>query len=103
MAIPTYARMDYTYTGKYMRTTGPGSASYNSANGFVQNYINGNETHIFNARVGGYWKDLEIAGYVKNIFDSREWINLNQGVGNYYFSGNTVQPRIIGVQANYRF
>jgi outer membrane receptor protein involved in Fe transport len=101
--LPAYARMDYTYTGKYMRTTGPGSTSYVSANGFVQNYINGNETHTMNARVGVYWKDLEIAGYVKNLFDSREWVNLNQGVGNYYFTGNTVQPRIIGLQMNYRF
>jgi len=102
-SLPAYARMDYTYTGKYMRATGPGSSSYTSANGFVQNYINGNETHIMNARVGVYYKELEIAGYVKNLFDSREWINLNQGVGNYYYTGNTVQPRIIGVQMNYRF
>jgi outer membrane receptor protein involved in Fe transport len=103
MSFPTYARMDYTYTGKYMRTTGAGSSSYIQANGFVQNYINGNETHIWNARVGMYYKNLEIAGYVKNLFDSREWVNLNQGVGTYYFSGNTVQPRIIGLQMNYRF
>jgi outer membrane receptor protein involved in Fe transport len=102
-SFPAYARMDYTYTGKYMRITGPGSATFTSANGFAQNYVNGNETHIWNARVGVYWKDLEIAGYVKNLFDSREWVNLNQGVGNYYFSGNTVQPRIIGLQMNYRF
>src|SRR6185312_1760308 len=103
MSFPAYARMDYTYTGKYMRGTGPGSSSYKSADGFVQNYINGNETHIANARVGVYYKDLEIAGYVKNLFDSREWVNLNQGVGNYYFSGQTVQPRTIGLQMNYRF
>jgi len=78
-SLPAYARMDYTYTGKYMRATGPGSSSYTSANGFVQNYINGNETHIMNARVGVYYKELEIAGYVKNLFDSREWINLEPG------------------------
>ncbi|MGZ3346919.1 MAG: TonB-dependent receptor [Caulobacteraceae bacterium] len=102
-SFPAYARMDYTYTGKYMRITGPGSATYQSAIGFAQNYVNGGETHIMNARVGIYYKELEIAGYVKNLFDSREWINLNQGVGNYYFTGNTVQPRIIGLQMNYRF
>ena len=102
-SFPAYARMDFSYTGKYMRITGPGSSSYNSAAAYAPNYINGNETHIWNARVGIYYKDLEIAGYVKNIFDSREWINLNQGVGNYYYTGTTVQPRVIGLQANYRF
>jgi outer membrane receptor protein involved in Fe transport len=102
-SMPTYARMDFTYTGKYMRITGPGSATYNSAAAYAPNYINGNETHLWNARVGTYYKSLELAAYVKNIFDSRDWINLNQGVGNSYFTGNTVQPRIIGVQANYRF
>jgi len=101
--LPAYARMDFSYSGKYMRTTGPGSSAYQSALAYAPNYINGNETHIWNARVGTYWKDLEIAGYVKNIFDSREWINLNQGVGNYYYTGTTVQPRVIGVQLNYRF
>ena len=101
--LPAYARMDYTYTGKYMRTTGPGSSAYTSAIGYVQNYINGNETHVTNARVGVYYKSLEVAGYVKNLFDSREWINLNQGVGNYYYTGTTVQPRTIGLQMNYRF
>jgi outer membrane receptor protein involved in Fe transport len=50
-----------------------------------------------------YYKSLEIAAYVKNLFDSREWINLNQGSGTYYFTGNTVIPRTIGVQMNYRF
>jgi hypothetical protein len=40
---------------------------------------------------------------VKNLFDSREWINLSEGTTQYGFSGNTVTPRIIGVQLNYRF
>jgi outer membrane receptor protein involved in Fe transport len=101
MSFPTYARMDYSYSGKYMRGTGPGSSSYTTA--FSPNFINGNETHIMNARVGVYYKELEIAGYVKNLFDSREWVNMGQGFGNYYFTGNTVMPRTIGLQMNYRF
>jgi outer membrane receptor protein involved in Fe transport len=103
MDFPAYARMDYAYSGKYERITGPGSSAYQAALAYAPNYINGNETHITNARVGVYYKDLEIAGYVKNLFDSREWINQTQGAGNYYYSGTTVQPRIIGMQMNYRF
>ncbi|HEY4031927.1 MAG TPA: TonB-dependent receptor [Caulobacteraceae bacterium] len=99
--LPAYARMDYAYTGKYLRSTTLGSSSFQAS--VTPNTINGNETHIMNARVGIYYKDLEIAGYVKNMFDSQEWINKGQGTGSYYFSGQTVQPRIIGVQMNYRF
>ena len=101
MEFPAYARMDYAYTGKYMRVTSAGTSSFLTA--FTPNYINGNETHIANARVGVYYNDLEIALYVKNLFNSNEWINLNQGNGNYYYSGTTVQPRLIGFQTNYRF
>jgi outer membrane receptor protein involved in Fe transport len=103
VSMPAYARVDYMYTGKYMRATSAGTASFTAAPNVTPNYINGNETHTMNARVGVYYKDLEIAGYVKNLFDSREWINLNQANGNYYYTGNTVMPRVIGMQMNYRF
>ena len=99
--LPTYARMDFAYTGKYERITGPGTSSFQAS--VSPNVINGNETHIFNARVGTYYKDLEIALYVKNLFNSQEWVNLTQGTGSYYQTGQTVQPRLIGFQTNYRF
>ena len=99
--MASYARMDYLYTGKYMRATSAGTSSFQAT--VTPNFINGNETHIMNARVGTYYKDLEIAFYVKNLFNSQEWVNKNQGTGNYFFTGQTVQPRIIGFQTNYRF
>ena len=99
--LPTYVRADYSYTGNYMRTTSAGSASFNTA--VTPNFINGNETHIINARAGVYYNNLELALYVKNAGNSMEWINKNQGAGTYYFTGNTVIPRIVGFQANYRF
>jgi outer membrane receptor protein involved in Fe transport len=101
LEMPSYARVDYAYSGQYMRTTGPGSSSYSLA--VTPNFINGNSTSIFNARVGTYYKNLEIALYVKNMFNSNAWINLTQGTGNYFFTGTTVQPRLIGFQTNYRF
>jgi outer membrane receptor protein involved in Fe transport len=100
-SFPAYARMDYAYTGKYMRGTGPGTNSYNAS--IAPNFINGNETHLVNARVGVYYKDLEIAGYVTNLFNSQEWINKAEGLNTYSFNGIQMMPRVIGVQMNYRF
>jgi hypothetical protein len=99
--FPVYARMDYAYTGKYMRGTGPGTNSYNAT--IAPNFINGNEIHLVNARVGMYYKDLEIAGYVTNLFDSREWLSKGEGLNSYSFGGIQQTPRVIGVQMNYRF
>jgi outer membrane receptor protein involved in Fe transport len=102
--MPVYGRVDYAYTGKYQRQTTLGTVAYgNAVTSVVPNYINGNETHLMNARVGLYFKDLEIAGYVKNLFNANEWINKTQGSTGYNFSGNKTTPRIIGVQMNYRF
>jgi hypothetical protein len=101
MAFPAYARMDYAYTGKYMRGTGPGTNSYNAT--VAPNFINGNETHQMNARVGVYYKDLEIAGYVTNLFNSQEWLSKSEGLNSYNYGGQKMMPRVIGVQMNYRF
>jgi outer membrane receptor protein involved in Fe transport len=99
--FPAYARVDYSYTGKYSRGTGPGTNSYNAT--IAPNFINGNETHLMNARVGVYYKDLEIAGYVTNLFDSQEWLNKGEGLNSYNFGGIKETPRVIGMQMNYRF
>jgi outer membrane receptor protein involved in Fe transport len=101
MEMPVYARMDYAYTGKYERTTGPGTNSFNAS--VNPNFYLGNETHLVNARVGVYVKDLEIAGYVTNLFNSQEWINKTEGLNTYAFSGIKETPRVIGLQMNYRF
>jgi iron complex outermembrane receptor protein len=101
MEFPAYARMDYSYTGKYMRSTGPGTNSYVAT--LNPNFINGNETHIVNGRVGVYYKNLEIAGYVTNLFNSQEWLNKSEATGTYAFTGIKETPRVIGTQLNYRF
>jgi outer membrane receptor protein involved in Fe transport len=99
--FPVYGRVDYAYTGKYLRGTGPGTNSYNPT--VAPNFINGNETHQMNARVGMYYKDLEIAGYVTNLFNSQEWLSKGEGLSSYNFNGSKMTPRVIGVQMNYRF
>src|SRR5262249_59706863 len=101
MEYPVYGRVDYSYTGKYMRSTGPGSSSFNAA--FFSKQKTAYEIHNMNARVGFYYKDLEIAGYVKNLFNGREWVSKGQGSGTYYFNGSTTPPPVIRVQMNHRF
>jgi outer membrane receptor protein involved in Fe transport len=101
MEFPAYARMDYAYTGNYMRGTGPGTNSYIAS--LSPNFINGNETHLVNARVGVYYKSLEMAGFVTNLFNSQEWINKSEGTGVFAFTGIKETPRVIGMQMNYRF
>jgi len=101
MEMPVYARADYTYSGTYARGTGVGTTSYNAVTS--PNTIVGEATGLVNARVGVYYKSLEIALYVKNAANDRTFINKGEGSGSYWYSGNTVQPRIIGFQSNYRF
>jgi iron complex outermembrane receptor protein len=100
-SLPTYARFDYSYSGNYARGTSIGTTSYSAATS--PNTINGNPTHLINARAGVYWKSLEIAGYVRNLGNSQEWLNLSQGSGSYFYQGTRPTPRTVGVQANYRF
>ena len=99
--IPSYARFDVAYSGKYARVTGLGTTAYNLPT--TPNFINGDPTTQVNARVGVYYKSLEIAAYVKNAANDKTWLNKTQGTGNYWFAGTTVTPRIIGMQMNYRF
>jgi outer membrane receptor protein involved in Fe transport len=100
-SMPMYARADFSYTGKYARATSIGSTSYSAATS--PNFIDGNETHLINARAGAYLKSLEIAVYGRNLGNSKEWLNKTEGSGNYWFSGTLPKPREIGVQMNYRF
>ncbi|MDB5460771.1 MAG: TonB-dependent receptor, partial [Caulobacteraceae bacterium] len=99
--LPTYARFDYTYSGKYSRGTGVGTTSYNATTS--PNTINGDETHIINARAGIYYKSLELALYVKNLGNAKTWLNKGEGTGSYWYSGSVTPPRLVGFQANYRF
>ncbi len=101
---PVYARVDYMYTGRYNRTTGPGTSGYFvPLAGNTSTYF-GNETHTMNARAGVYLKNLEVAFYVKNLTDSKEIIDKGQVTNQpAIVYGNSFQPRTFGMQMNYRF
>jgi len=99
--MPTYVRGDYTYAGHYARGTGVGTTSYNATTS--PNTIHGDPTNQINARAGVYYKDLEVALYVKNLANEQHWLNKTQGTGSYWYSGNVETPRTVGLQMNYRF
>jgi iron complex outermembrane receptor protein len=96
-----YLRLDYIYTGAYQRTTGVGTSSYFA--GYTNQYINGNEVHTMNLRMGVYVKTTEIAFYIKNLNNSQEFLNENVGVGSPVTTGTTLQPRTFGAQINYHW
>ena len=92
-----YARADYQYTGKYDRTTGVGTTSYNFY------YHDGDVTRNINARVGVNIDKLEVAVFAQNLTNSQDYQNLNLGVNSNVFTATSFKPRTIGVQMNYRY
>jgi outer membrane receptor protein involved in Fe transport len=78
-----------------------GTTSYNATTS--PNTIHGDPTNQINARAGVYYKDLEVALYVKNLANEQHWLNKTQGTGSYWYSGNVETPRTVGLQMNYRF
>ena len=99
--IPAYARVDTAYASRYKRGTSEGTSSFAAVR--TPNFINGDSTLAINARVGIYYKDLEIAAYVKNLANEQHWLNQQQDVSTYWLKGLIETPRIIGMQMNYRF
>ncbi len=99
--FPSYARLDAAYSSRYKRGTSPGTSSFDVTR--TPNYINGDSTLAINGRIGAYYKDLEIAFYVKNLANEQHWLTQNQAVSTYWIAGIIETPRVIGMQMNYRF
>ena len=92
-----YVRGDYQYTGKYDRTTGEGTTSYNAL------IHDGEPTHTVNARAGALFGSLEAAIFVQNLTNSKEFLNKGNGANSLVVTGTTFRPRTIGIQLTQRY
>ncbi len=113
--LPSFVRADYQYTGSYQTGPGYGTGNYNPFTRISP--VNDQ----LNLRAGASYRNWEIEAFANNILDSREKVG-NAGNGEtgcnaatggpgctVYSSFNPFvaqayqKPRVVGVQANYRF
>ncbi len=67
-----YVRADYQYTGKYDRTTGVGTTSYNYF------FHDGDVTRTINARAGVSVDKMEVALFVQNLTNSNPGVRVHR-------------------------
>jgi iron complex outermembrane recepter protein len=108
--FPSYARIDYQYTGPYLNGFGPGAFTY------APDIYHMDATHHLSARVGVAIDRLELALFVNNLLNSRDLLSKNGGrsgcrdVACSSFSTNvpimeytTFTPRTVGLSLSYRY
>lgn len=94
----SYVRGDYTYTGKYDRTTGQGTSSYDAL------IHDGNSTEQWNLRGGVALTDkVDLAVFVLNATNSQDVMNKGHGTNSALTTFTTFRPRTVGVQASFRY
>jgi iron complex outermembrane receptor protein len=111
--LDAYVRGDYQYASNYHRSLGAGP------NGYAPDSRNAHETTVVNARVGISKNGWDINLFAKNLFEEKAWVTYGGGrtgcsaatgaacstfTGyNPEFSGATLRPREIGIQASMRY
>jgi outer membrane receptor for ferric coprogen and ferric-rhodotorulic acid len=101
MDMPGFIRADYNYTGKYQRGPGPGASAYNAYT------YQGAAFDVWNARAGVTYAKVDWALFVQNLANAKPMIGYAGGTNTTTDSlrntGSSIRPRMVGVQANYRF
>jgi predicted porin len=96
-AHAAYVRADFQHTGKYMRTTGVGTTSYDAL------FVDGETTDTANARAGVTLGDIDLALFAQNLTNSDEFVNKGHPTRTSVITGTSFRPRTIGIQARYKF
>jgi outer membrane receptor protein involved in Fe transport len=96
-AFDGYARVDYQYSGKYMRTPGPGASGYDAV------IVNGNETRFMTARAGITHQRFDLNVYVNNLTNSVDPIFKAHSSNSALVTAATFRPREVGLQLTYRY
>ena len=98
---PGFLRVDYSYTGKYMRGPGPGTTTYDAYTTWAD------PLEVWNARLGITYRHIDWSLFALNLTDTHTFTNLGGGTTTSadpaLATASSIRPRTIGLQANYRF
>jgi outer membrane receptor protein involved in Fe transport len=92
-----YIRGDYQYSGKYLRTPGPASFSYNAVS------YRGAATHFVTARAGVNLGRVDASLFVNNLTKEEARLNVGQSPPSVAVTGQIYRPREYGLQLTYRY
>lgn len=101
ISLPSYFHIDYNYSGAFQRGSGPGTEAYS-----VYTW-EGPAYSTVNIRLGATIKNIDWSLYVNNLTNAQPFISYGGGPNPAFdslrYTGASIQPRLMGVQANYRF
>ncbi len=92
-----YIRADYQYSGDYLRTTGPGTISYDPIGYEGESFQN------LALRFGVHFDDLELALFANNVTNDDSLLSVARPSGSFITYMSQPRPREIGLSMSYRF
>ncbi len=95
-----YLRSDFTFTSTYLPSgnTDPASANYDRL------IVRRQDTSLLNARLGVKLGSVDVSAFMNNVLNSRSNFGLtHSGRTSPIFTGETFQPRTVGLTAIYRY
>jgi len=93
---PAFVRADYQYATDYLRTTGPGTVSYQAV------VYQGDAARNLNARVGVLFNSVEASVYASNLTDESTVLGVGNTSPSTIVTETAVRPREVGVTLSYR-
>jgi len=97
LSYDAYLRGDYQYSGKYLRTPGPASFSYNAVS------YRGAATNFVTVRAGLNLGRVDASLFINNLTKEDARLNVGQSPPSLAVTGSTYRPREYGLQLTYRY
>ena len=93
---PAFLRADYQYATDYVRTTGPGTVSYQAV------VYQGDAARNLNARLGVQFDTVEASVFASNLTNENTVLGVGNTSPSVIVTETAVRPREIGVTLSYR-
>ena len=93
---PAFLRADYQYATDYVRTTGPGTVSYQAV------VYQGDAARNLNARLGVQFDTVEASVFASNLTNENTVLSVGNTSPSVIVTETAVRPREIGVTLSYR-